>query len=82
MKLPPEERSNRNIAKLASFFENNKFLREKKQTLDKESMQYLYRNMEFLQLKKGQKVFNYGDVGDLFYIVISGEISIKTPFPE
>ena len=45
-------------------------------------MQYLYRNMEFLHLDEGRKVFNYGEVGELFYIIMNGEISIKTPFPE
>ena len=38
--------------------------------------------MGYLELEAGETVFNYGDVGDLFYIVISGEISVKTPFPE
>ena len=38
--------------------------------------------MLFLEMNAGEVVFNYGDVGDQFYIIIEGEISIMTPFPE
>lgn len=30
--------------------------------------------------KKGEKVFNYGDKGDLFYFILKGEVSVLIPF--
>ena len=40
---------------------------------------YLYRNMRFKEIEGGYKVFDYGDKGDLFYIIMEGEVIIKTP---
>ena len=45
-------------------------------------MQYLFRHLFFLEIDAYENVFNYGDEGDLFYIIIEGQVSIKTPFPD
>ena len=72
----------RNISKLMAYFANNTFLKDKQQKLDKSAVQYLFRHLFFLDIEKNENVFNYGDEGDLFYIIIEGEVSIKTPFPD
>ena len=33
------------------------------------------------EVAKGEIVFNYGDQGQLFYIIIEGEVEIKVPSP-
>ena len=82
LKLDPEQRMKKDLTRLTDYFQNNKFFREQSQNFEKATIQFMYRNMHFLELQKGQEVFKYGDVGELFYIVMDGEISIKTPFPE
>ena len=39
----------------------------------------LYRYMQYDIAYKGDIVFNYGDKGNLFYIILSGQIEVWTP---
>lgn len=41
----------------------------------------MYRNLRFLHIPAKTTIFNYGDIGDLFYIIMEGEVIIKTPSP-
>ena len=40
----------------------------------------LFRNLLYLELKEKETVFKYGEVGELFYVIIDGEVSVKTPY--
>ena len=42
---------------------------------------YLYRNLHYEEYQKGETIFTYNDIGDLFYIVMQGEVIVKTPAP-
>ena len=46
---------------------------------ESETLLALYKNLKFLRISKGETIFEFGDDGDLFYIVLSGEVSIYTP---
>ena len=35
--------------------------------------------MRFVELQAGETVFEYGDVGELFYVIIEGTVAIQTP---
>ena len=37
--------------------------------------------MRFTELEAGAKVFEYGDKGEQFYIIMEGEVNIQTPAP-
>jgi CRP-like cAMP-binding protein len=41
----------------------------------------LYTHLRIEECKAGRKVFNYGDYGQLFYIIIEGEVEVRTPAP-
>ena len=43
-------------------------------------MSNLFRNLLYLELEEKETVFKYGEVGELFYIIIDGEVSVKTPY--
>jgi CRP-like cAMP-binding protein len=30
-------------------------------------------------MNKGQKVFNFGDIGSLFYVIVKGDVAVKVP---
>ena len=38
--------------------------------------------MRFAEYAPGEYVFHYGDEGNLFYIIMEGQVIIKTPAPE
>ena len=42
----------------------------------------MYRALHYVEYQAGESIFKYGDEGDLFYIIISGEVEVKTPAPE
>ncbi len=48
---------------------------------DSEIIHSLFRNMKLEEHPEGHVVFNFGDRGQLFYIVITGQVSIMTPSP-
>ena len=39
-------------------------------------------NVKYLRLKKGEIVFEYESIGDLFYVILSGTVSVQTPLTE
>ena len=45
-------------------------------------MNHLYRKVQYLELYKDETVCQYGDPGDLFYIILKGEVIVKTPSPD
>lgn len=63
------------------FFETNRFFKEHKKKTEYKTMNYLYRNLTFSQCDKGDSVFKYGEMGKLFYIILEGEVIVKTPGP-
>ena len=79
LRLDPKDRTMRNIKTLGHFFEGNRFFKQQKQLFEEKTIQYLLRNLRFSEYRSGEKVFDYGDEGELFYIIMEGEVIIKTP---
>ena len=44
-------------------------------------MNFLFRNLTFNECEAGDYVFKYGEMGKLFYIILEGEVLVKTPGP-
>lgn len=44
-------------------------------------MQSLFTHLRLAEYKAGETVFRFGDRGQLFYIIIDGEVDIRTPAP-
>jgi CRP-like cAMP-binding protein len=42
----------------------------------------LAKSFRFRQVEQYDDVFEYGDVGDLFYLIIKGSVSVQIPNPE
>jgi CRP-like cAMP-binding protein len=38
-------------------------------------------SFKFVETKKGQNVFEYGESGELFYIIVKGTVGIMIPNP-
>ena len=81
LKIAPEKRSKADIERLDTFFLDNNFFRETKHNLEAKTVNYLYRNILYQEHDVGETVFNYGEMGKLFYIILEGEVIVKTPGP-
>lgn len=46
---------------------------------DYHQIQRLYNSMKYEYFDQGEKVFNYGDIGDKFYIILQGKVSVRVP---
>lgn len=76
LEIPPSERSEKNLIRIASYFNCYKFFNDLTgNTVDK----HLYRNITPLLLKKNHILFNYGDQASAFYFVISGSVDVYVP---
>ena len=69
------------IQLLIDHFKTNKFLAETASTRDSETVFTLYRNLRMQECEPGEPVFRYGDRGGFFYIIIDGEVEVRTPSP-
>lgn len=48
---------------------------------DAETMQQLFNSLKYEDCLEGHTVFNYGDQGNTFYILLAGEVEIRVPTP-
>jgi len=78
----PQDRTKVEIRELEEYFKNNPFFeREAARARDNQTIQNLFTHLKVLEYQKGDTVFKFGDRGQLFYIIIDGEIEIRTPAP-
>ena len=42
-------------------------------------MHYLYRNLRLSKHKANQNICTYGEKGDLYFIILEGQVLVKTP---
>ena len=74
------ERTKDEISVLVQYFEDNHyFKKQRNEGLEKKSLESLFRMMRFKACKAGEKVFDCGDEGNLFYVIMEGEVLIKVP---
>lgn len=81
LKMDSRARSQKDLAVLQVYFKKNAFIAQESQKLnnDKETLQLLYKSLQLDEIPKGKEVFSYGDSGNTFYIILSGEVEIKIP---
>jgi CRP-like cAMP-binding protein len=71
------------VAKLQKYLAINPFIAGEVQKLknDPDMLQLLFQSLKVDEQAKGSFVFNYGDEGSTFYIILSGEVQIRVPTP-
>ena len=82
LKIEPRERSKPEIMALAEFFYHNSFFQKQAEILEEQTFLSIFKNLALHEVGKGENVFNYGDEGNLFYIIIEGKVTIHIPAPE
>ena len=79
MNKPSKARSDTDLKLLEKFLSNNQFFSNLKKECDKEAIKESFKALTFRQYSSGQCVFNFGDYGKEFYIILSGSVSVKVP---
>jgi CRP-like cAMP-binding protein len=77
------KRSQKQILELRNYFaqEQKKFLL-KFSNLDDQTVDLLMGSLSLLKLHKNEMVFDYGDQGDQFYVLLDGKVSLYIPTEE
>lgn len=79
LKSPPELRSMKSIVKLMDFTQNVKFFKELILKSSKNLHFLCCQNMHYEFIEAGKFVFNFGDKGTKFYIILRGRIAVHIP---
>lgn len=82
LKQEPSERFSNELSQLNRYFKNNLFFRQQANLFEEKTIQYLFQHMRYAEYAPEDYVFHYGEEGNLFYIIMEGEVIIKTPAPE
>ena len=62
-------------------FRSNYLLKDVLKTKDEKSSFELCEKLRLEEYKAGQTVFNYGDPGSYFYVILSGSVEVRVPNP-
>ena len=71
------KRSEKELLRLIDLFKKEPFFKEKK--LQDEDLREIAMKLKFQKCRGMTNVFNYGEVGDKFFIILRGVVSIITP---
>lgn len=71
------KRSEKELQRLIDLFKKEPFFKEKK--LQDEDLREIAMKLKFQKCHGMTNVFNYGEAGDKFYIILRGVLSIITP---
>ena len=74
------ERTKADISVLVQYFQDNHYFRKQRnEGLEKKTLESMLCMMRFQAFEAGEKVFDCGDEGNLFYVIMEGEVLVKVP---
>lgn len=82
LKKNPLLRTKEEIDLLANVFSYIGFFQSFQKEFDDETYDELLKKLRYEYGKKDKKIFNYGDMGRKFYIILNGEVSVFVPSTE
>ena len=74
-----QDRTYKEVKRLNSFLLSIEFIQEQTKLLDSDTMQQMLSALKYEDCHKGHALFEYGDIGVTFYIIIAGEVEIRVP---
>lgn len=74
-----EDRNRKVVLQLEKYFKNVPFFREMLKLIDQEFVMRAYKVMFVKEHARGETVFNYGDKGNLFYVILKGTVEVIAP---
>lgn len=82
LKKHPKKRTENDIKTIVPYAKNISLFNDTQEGTDmmsEECIKIMCTQMQAQQFKAGECVFHYGDVGNLFYIILKGEVSVLVP---
>ena len=80
LEKPSIKRSDLELKLLIPFFKKVKFFNSNQdEQISNEDLKFISERVFFQFVNGGQTVFKYGDMGDTFYIILKGEVSVIVP---
>ena len=79
LEKPAFKRSKEELTRCTDFISKIDFFEQKK--IPPDDLYEIVSSFKFVVTKPGEDVFNYGDTGDLFYIIVKGSVAVMIPNP-
>ena len=78
--IPSQDRSQEDLEKIMKITENSNFLKNLGDENNSDRIRWeCCRAMRFEVYERGEMVFNFGDIGDRFYTIIQGKVTVLVP---
>lgn len=81
LEKPSDQRIESDIDKLVVLIKDHKFFKERGELLSKD-IRDLAAAFQFCEIEQYEDVVTYGDVGNHFYMIIKGTVSVQIPNPD
>ena len=83
LKKPKIDLSTEDICIIKNYLCSNvKYIRNLSNEIDKDSLLKIIPSMNFHSFDNNKRIYNYGDEGDKFYIILKGSVGMYKPFPK
>lgn len=79
LKISPEMRSKENVAVLARYFSSLDFFINVQKEHGQEMCNEVYQKLRIRYARRGEDIFHVNDIGDRFYVVLEGMLSVRIP---
>ncbi|CDW73238.1 cyclic nucleotide-binding domain containing protein [Stylonychia lemnae] len=79
LKKLPKDRTEDDIKSLEIYLSTNQFFEKLQQQCDKEALHEAMRALQIQCLRTNSIVFQFGDFGDEFFIILNGKVSVQVP---
>lgn len=64
---------------LSIYFDTLDFFQNITKEYGQEMSNHIYQELQLLEMAQGEHVFNYNDVGDIFYVLLEGTLMLRIP---
>ena len=76
---PSKKRTSDELNSLINLVSEIAFFKER--DIKAKDYTYIVQSLQYELFRKNETIFNYGDIGDKFYLILSGHISVRIPSP-
>ena len=79
LKKPTNFRKKRELASLKDYFKDHELFKDIEKHNEEATVMSIFKSMKMEVKKAGIIVFRYGNLGDLFYLILTGSVGVKVP---
>ena len=79
MGKPPRERTERDLEEMEAFFREYPIFKELRSERDRDTILRAFQDMRLRTHRQGDAVVRFGEVGQEFFVVLQGRVSVRVP---